>query len=68
MQLYQFLRHFSSGFWIVLFDLNGNQLLQVRTKEDIHTDYYEYDVMEISLGKVVMHNMMESALYITLVK
>ena len=68
MQLYQFLRHFSSGFWVVLFDLSGKQLLQVRTKEDIHTDYYEYDILEISLGKVVVHNNLESALYITLVK
>lgn len=68
MQLYQLIRHISSGFWIVLFDLNGNQLLQVRTKEDINISYYEYDVLEISLGRVDTNRISESALYITLVK
>lgn len=55
-----------SGMNIIIFNLNGIQILEVRDKDSISTELYDYDVMEINVGKKDLKSDGESALFITL--
>ena len=50
MQLHQFLRYIHTGTGILLFDIQGVEILRVRDKDQIPVDLYEYNVTDITLG------------------
>ena len=49
MQLHQLLRFIKSGTPIVLFDIMGVEICNVRTKEDINIDLYEETIHDIGI-------------------
>ena len=67
MELHQLLRHITYGTAICLFDIAGVCICQVRTKEEISFELYDYNVLELSAGVsyISSHN---SCLYITIEK
>ena len=67
MQLHQLLRYTHDNVPLVIFDLKGKQITSVRTKQNIDVNLYEYDVLELALGKSDVKGC-DSAIYITLVK
>lgn len=67
MELYELLRHIKADNAIILFDLNGDELMSVPRKEKIPLDLYEETVVQLESGPGNDSSHM-SSLYITLVK
>lgn len=50
MKLHQLLRFIQSANPICIFDITGINVCQVKSKEKIPTDLYEYDILELAVG------------------
>lgn len=68
MTLYQFLRFFQSGKAIIIFDIAGVCICSVATKEDIPSDLYGYDLLNIDLGIINKVMGQRACQYITIQK
>lgn len=68
MTLYQFLRFFQSGKAIIIFDIAGVCICSVATKEDIPSDLYGYDLLNIDLGIINKFMSQRACQYITIQK
>ena len=50
MKLHQLLRFIQSANPVCIFDIAGINICQVKSKEEIPTDLYEYDILELAVG------------------
>lgn len=67
MQLQELLRKVNPDVPFIFFDMNGIEMFFVSRKDQISTDYYEYDIYDIGIGPSKTKNK-STAFYITLVK
>jgi len=68
MKLHQFLRHLQSANYVCIFDIDGISICQVKSKEDIPQDLYDYDILEIGSGIIETVMGKRSCFYITIQK
>lgn len=68
MKLHQFLRLLQAYNPVCLFDIAGVGICQVKTKEEIPIDLYDYDILDINIGLVENIVGKRSCLYITIQK
>lgn len=67
MQLYQLLRYIHLGTPIVIFDIQGIEIIKVRDKTLLPIDLYEYTLLDMCLGYFDENNS-KIGLYITIEK
>lgn len=68
MKLHQLLRQLQSANPVCIFDIAGMIICQVKSKEAIPQELYDYDILEISLGLIENVVGKRSCLYITIQK
>lgn len=67
MTLYHLLGHIEPAVPLMLFDISGNQICQVKSKEALNIDLYDYDVASISIGRCDLLGRYY-AIYLTILK
>lgn len=69
MKFFQFLYILSSNIPLIVFNLNGEEICRVLSKEMLNSNLYDYDILEISgIGQIDFYREKLPTLIITLVK